>query len=230
MVRGVKERCVIITAFLQGSIPNFLQFTEEDYIICADGGYHLAIAEGIHPHLLIGDFDSANSEGFFKCPVLQASAEKDETDTLLCLRHGIDIGYKHFVIVGGIGGRFDHTLANVQMLSYFMDCMTEETDPYSIWMLDEQHHITIIENSSITINKKEFIHSSKTVKQKLYFSIFSLTEECNGITITGAKYPLENATLNSSFPLGVSNTFLEDQVQISCTKGKLLIMIVKEKK
>ncbi len=225
-----KGRCIIITSFLQGSIRDCLQILEDDYILCADGGLDLAIAEKIRPHMVLGDFDSAKGNIPKDYPVIQVSSDKDETDTLLCLQHGLGLGYENFIILGGMGGRFDHTLANLQMLSYLIDSAPKDKDTFHICLLDELTYVTLIENSSVVLLKEQFSNSYSNDEYNLYLSVFSYSDKCTGVTITGAKYPLQNAILTSSFPLGVSNSFLEDSLEISCASGKLIIMVVKEKK
>jgi len=61
-----------------------------------------------------------------------------------------------------------------------------------------------------------------------YFSMFSYTEECTGITATGFKYPLKNAVLKSSFPLGISNKVTGKSGIVSLEKGVLLIIFSKD--
>ena len=51
------------------------------------------------------------------CPdIIHVPVEKDDTDTLLCLKYGMELGYREFLMIGGIGGRLDHTMANIQTL------------------------------------------------------------------------------------------------------------------
>ncbi|MEA4987868.1 MAG: thiamine diphosphokinase, partial [Anaerovorax sp.] len=102
------KRCIIITAYLKKSIRQSLRIHDDDFIICADGGYELAKKEGIVPHIVIGDFDSGNAPEKDSETVIHVPAEKDDTDTLLCLKYGIETGFHVFGIVGGIGGRLDH--------------------------------------------------------------------------------------------------------------------------
>ena len=87
------------------------------------------MSEGIKPHILIGDFDSLDTEDA-DCPVIRLQAEKDDTDTLVCFRHGLEKGFNDFIILGGLGGRLDHTFANLQILSHAVDLMK------SMWIID----------------------------------------------------------------------------------------------
>lgn len=213
------NRCVIITSFQSAPIKESFQFLEDDFIICADGGYSFALAEKIDPDLIIGDFDSidvASMEESLKtsglgdrCQVITLSKEKDDTDTLFCIKYGISHGFKEFVVLGGLGGRLDHTIANLQAMSYAID------QQRSIWFLDGKNRATMRNPGSIAIDE---IPGSK-------ISLMSFTDYCEGVSIQGVKYPLENHLLNNSFPLGVSNEFLEKKIEVSHRSGKLLIIL-----
>ena len=74
---------------------------------------------------------------------------------------------------------------------------------------------TMIESEKIMIQKKE----------KVKISLFSFTEICEGVCISGVKYPLHDHRLDQSFPLGVSNEFEEEQAHVSVKSGKLLILL-----
>ena len=115
--------CYIVGA----SGEDFDSFNVEkgDLIIASDGGYKYLTEKGYTPHILIGDFDSFEYFDVKKLPkhiqIIQHPVIKDDTDTMLCIKHGISKGYKRFVIFGGMGGRISHTYANVQSLAYLAD-------------------------------------------------------------------------------------------------------------
>ncbi len=213
------RRCVIITSYQSAPIKESFQFMDDDYIICADGGYSFALAEGIHPDLIIGDFDSIDAASMKEavdrstsgssCQIIQLAKEKDDTDTLYCIKHGIAHGFEQFVVLGGLGGRLDHTIANLQAMSYAIDQHS------SIWFLDGKNRATMRNPGTISIDE---IHGSK-------ISLMAFTDYCEGVSIQGVKYPLENDLLDHSFPLGISNEFLEKKIEVSHKSGKLLIIL-----
>lgn len=214
------NRCVIITAYQSEDLSENFQFSPEDFVLCADGGYRHALSAGIRPHLLIGDFDSLDEsaldlqndfeDGGGK--IVRLPAEKDDTDTLYCLKYGIKLGYEVFYVLGGLGGRLDHTLANLQSMSYTADLGKQ------IWFLDGKNKTTLRTPGEITIQKEDGFK----------LSLFSFGDFCEGVSIKGVKYPLCNCRLNNSFPLGVSNEFADDFAVISHTAGKLLIVLSKD--
>lgn len=188
-----------------GFISSFID--ESSYIICADGGFEHCLRCNISPDVVIGDMDSYNGEVdeniLIKYPV-----EKDDTDTALCIKHAIEKGYKDIKIFGALGGRFDHSFANVQMLLY---CKEKGVD----CTLCGEETLFVVHNETV----KMLIGKGKTV------SVFSMSVKADNITLKGLKYPLERATLTNNFPLGVSNLSVSDEIEISVEDGTLLIFI-----
>ena len=183
---------------------------EDDLVICADGGYDRAQEQGILPDILVGDFDSANGyPADFKGEVVRLVPEKDDTDMLSAAKLGLARGYNRFILLGGYGGRFDHTVANLQLLSFLLDHDAKAVfygGGNRIWMIDS-------ETTAISAEKN------------CYLSVFAYGGNCSGVTLRGLKYPLEDAELSVSFPIGVSNEFIENQAVISVKKGRLLLVL-----
>ncbi|NLN04578.1 MAG: thiamine diphosphokinase [Clostridiaceae bacterium] len=211
------SRCVIITAYNDYLIKESIEIEKGDFIICADAGYELARRENIVPRVIVGDFDSLESEvnvsGHSLLDVVCLPMEKDDTDTLFCLKYGLEKGFKEFVIVGGFGGRSDHTYANIQTLAY--GC----AKGVSVRMQDKKNMFTIISNTEIKVPKRE----------KATLSVFAYSDVCTGVSLKGVKYELDDHTLTNRFPLGVSNEFVEDEATISCKSGMLLVTVVADK-
>ena len=203
------RRCVIFTARCEGEPRSAYVPKPGDFVLCADGGWKLARAAGARPDLVIGDFDSSQAPS--GAEILRYPVEKDDTDTMLCLKRGLAMGLEDFLIVGGFGGRLDHTLANLQTLGYAArrGARIEMTDGLS-WA-------AAIDGGSLRVPRRP---------GKL--SVFALDSECAGVTIRGAKYEVENAALTSAFPLGMGNDFAGDCAEISGERGLLLVMVCPE--
>lgn len=203
------KRVIIITAHCENKIRDCVNIAEDDFIICADAGYSLAILEGINPDIVIGDFDSSSKPSDIESRIIKLPEMKDDTDTLSALRYGISLKPKEIIIVGGIGGRFDHTFANIQSLIFAkragMDCILTDGDNIINAISDK---------SKIIIPKKD----------GFTLSIFSYTDECSGVCISGVKYPLIDAKLKNSFPIGVSNEITASRARIALLSGTLLII------
>ncbi len=200
--------CYIISAGETDKIKIEKDMT--DYIICADAGYKKAIENSIAPDLVVGDFDSLGEVPKNENIKVHPS-EKDETDTFLAINCGIERGYKSFVIFGALGGRLDHTFANIQLLKYLAEHGMKCT------LHSPRETVTVLKDSSLVFSENE----------RGVISVFSLSDSSEGVTETGLKYCLENAVLTSSFPLGVSNEFIGKESVISVKSG--VLMIVRER-
>ena len=66
-------------------------------------------------------------------------------------------------------------------------------------------------------------HLTLPAREAGIFSLFCLGEAAKGVTIRGGQYPLDRATLSPFFPLGVSNHFLGNPVEIQVEHGCLLV-------
>jgi len=177
-----------------------------DYVIAADAGYLELVSHNIIPDLVIGDFDSLGSLPVHP-NIIQSPTEKDDTDMMLAVKQGLVRGYKTFIINGGLGGRLDHTLANIQILVYIVKREASGV------LLGNDICMTAISNGSV-----KFIQSASG-----YISVFSAGGTAEGVTLSGLKFPLDNATLTSDYPLGVSNEFIGATSTVKVRSGTLII-------
>lgn len=177
-----------------------------DILIAADGGYNLIENKNLID-ILLGDFDSIDKLPDFK-NIKRFPVEKDDTDLFLAYKIAKEKNYKNYVIYGGIGGRLDHTIANIQLLTHIAK------NGEKGFLVGENSIITVISNSEITVKGEK----GKTL------SVFSVSDSCEKVTISGLKYNAENISLNNSFPLGVSNSFLDCDAKISVHNGTLMII------
>ena len=111
------KKCMIIGAAPLASGAVFEEFDpKEHYVICADAGYDTAVQYGVRPDLVIGDFDSAAKRPPETIRTIKLPVEKDVTDMMGAVMVGQKLGYKTFVLIGGLGGdRFDHSMANLDL-------------------------------------------------------------------------------------------------------------------
>ena len=198
------DKCII---FCAGGFDGLLEKpTKNDYIIAADGGYAHVRKLSLTPDAVLGDFDSLGfvPEGANVFPV-----EKDDTDAMLAVRHGLKLGYREFVIYGGMEGeRTDHTVANLQTLMYLKE------NGASGLLVGKKQIATVIKNDTLFLPKRE----RGTV------SVFAMGGKAEGVTIKGLYYEAENICLSPAFPLGVSNHFTGKAASISVEKGCLLVI------
>ena len=207
------NKIIIITSYIEFS--DFLTDADfsDDYVICTDGGFDIAAEYGITPNLLLGDFDSIKSSIPTDANIEKYPPEKDFTDLEIAVKKAAELKASDVEIIGGIGGRLDHTVANLQILSHYSSLF----DRLVIYDGKNKCFIAKIGTTSIP-----YEHNS-------YISIFSLSEQCEGITFENVKYPLENHRLTRNFPLGVSNEFKNRKsASLSVKSGTLLTVIAKK--
>ena len=178
-----------------------------DYVIAADRGYDSLMAYGVTPDLVVGDFDSLGYTP--KHPnVVQLPKMKDDTDMVYALRKGLELGYRRFVLLGGVGGRLEHTFANLQLLDWLT------TQGAVGFLAGEKTVATALRSGSITFPPSK----------SGYLSVFCNSGTAHGVTLSNLKFPLDGQTISGSFPLGVSNEFTGVPAKVSVQEGSLILI------
>ena len=197
-------KCIIFGA---AEFDSLLLPTEQaDLVIAADGGVTHCAQIGLTPNVILGDFDSL---GYVPRGAQVFPVEKDDTDVMLAIRHGLDAGYREFLIYGGMEGkRLDHTVANFQALAFLR---SQNARGY---LIGKDQLATVISKETAV-----FSPSSEGV-----LSVFCQGAQAAGVTVRGLQYSLENGSLSADFPLGVSNHFAGVPAEISVKDGSLLLI------
>ncbi|MDE5654545.1 MAG: thiamine diphosphokinase [Clostridia bacterium] len=187
--------------------PNDFCVSEQDFVIAVDGGYAY-IKDLRRVDLAVGDFDSLGyiPEGI---ATLRHDPIKDYTDTYLAFEEAFNRGYDEFIVYGALGGRLDHTFANLQCA-------------YSFAKKGVQVKLIGKDCVAEVITGKKIIGGSKGQT----FSLFSF-DEVRGVYIKNGKYPLVEAMLENTFPLGVSNELLDNDCEIEVKDGYALLIVNK---
>ena len=179
---------------------------KEDFILAADGGLIHVQALGLLPNGILGDFDSL---GYVPQDSTVFPVEKDDTDAMLAVRKGLELGYRDFILYGSLDGpRLDHTVANFQTLQFLADRGA------SGYLVGKEYIVTVVKNG-----KLRFDASATGI-----VSVFCMGADAKGVTLNGLQYPLENGTLTAGFPLGVSNHFVGMQAEVCVKDGSLLVL------
>lgn len=202
------KSCIIFCAgeFNGATLP----ITKNDYIIAADGGYAHVQKLGLTPDGVLGDFDSL---GYVPQDAKIFPVEKDDTDAMLAVRHGLDLGYQRFFLYGSLeGARLDHTIANIQTLQFLAD---HDAKGY---LIGTGQIVTVVKNGSLS-----FLPGAEGI-----LSVFCMGADARGVTLEGFQYTLDNHTLSSGFPLGVSNHFTGQPAKVSVENGSLLVIFERE--
>lgn len=195
----------------------FCETNSYDKIIAVDGGLSAANLLNVYPDCIIGDFDTVNEELISKyendnkATIIRLNPVKDDTDTQYAVKHAMGLGAKEIHVLGGTGGRFDHSLANIFMLK-----MAYEQD-VKIYMYDEINKIHVIDDMV------------KLKKDKLYdkkISFIQLEGPAIGVTLKGFKYNVAEFDFDTSkeYRIGVSNEFQGEEAEVSIEKGMFVVI------
>lgn len=209
-----------------------------DLVLAADGGYRALYSLGYMPDLLLGDFDSLGDLPLPPdLPVLRFPARKDDTDTGLALRHGLDRGYRDFALYGCAGGRVDHLLANLQSMarvSRLGAAIRLAAPQYDAWALTgpAPHASAPAPGGPAPDAPAPAAPDAPAAVLALpprpggtLVSVFCQGDRAEGVTLAGLAYPLSDAALTGDFPLGVSNRRLDGQrATVAVRRGTLLIL------
>lgn len=203
------SRCVIVGG---AEIRNYdavrKYLAPGDWCIYCDCGLNHQEALGHAPDLVIGDFDShtkPNGDNVIVLPVV-----KDDTDTIFAVKEALRRGYDDILLVGVVGGRMDHTLGNIYALLMIAEHGAKGR------IIDDCSEIELI-------CAGELKHIGKGFR---FFSLLNITGTARGITISGAKYNLDDAQITSEYQYGISNEVAGDEAVISLKEGNLLLVCV----
>ena len=190
--------------------------SKNDLIIAADSGYLLSKRLGVVPDLLLGDLDSLDrskvtSQEFDALEKIIVPSVKDDTDTQLAVDTAIERGAKNIYLVGGLGGRLDHTLSSVFLLEYI------NSHGVSCVMTDGKNRVRIL----CADGSCRRLTVGRGYK---YLSLISLTDKCEGVSISGVFYPLECVELTRKYSYAVSNEITADCAEVSLVNGRMLVI------
>ena len=184
---------------------------KDDLVVAADSGLNNARTLGIRVDAVVGDYDSLGHKPDVDkgVEVVTVPTEKDVTDTQLAVEYALQKGAREIVLVGGLGGQLDHTLANLSILEDLLDKRVRAT------LLDGQSRVRLLRNDSTILPRSGYT----------YLSLLSLDPVSRGVEIEGVKYPLKGERLHRTLGgLGVSNEITGNCCFISVRKGTILIV------
>ncbi len=186
-------------------------------LICADSGGEAALAWGLKPDFLVGDMDSispatrAALEAMPGVELRVVPVEKDETDLELALYTALEIGASDITIVGGLGGRLDHTLGNLYLLA--APRLTESAA--RVRVLGEQEEVFLLRGG-------EKIELQGEPAELL--SLIPISSAATGVRTEGLYYPLKSETLWLGPTRGISNVFIGSTATVAFDEGLLLVI------
>lgn len=176
-------------------------------VIAVDGGLERLESTGCKPDVVIGDFDSLGYVPDYE-NVLVHPTHKDKSDLELALDYVAEEGYDEAVMYGALGGRLDHTVANLQMCARFAEA------GIAITLVDLDNAVRILVGPATY---------ELPVRKQGTVSVFSAVDETRGVTERGLEYPLKNAVLSNRTTLGLSNELIDQPASVSVEYGTLFI-------
>lgn len=181
-------------------------------ILAADKGYSYAERLRLVPDIFVGDLDSFFDENKIQSrEIVRLRPEKDMTDTQEAIQIAIRHGADSILVLGALGGRIDHTLANIQLLKFGLDRGVK------VALADKDNYITLI-NTPMRIPRQE----------GRCLSLIPLTK-CEHVFARGVYYPLSDAVMDLGNSLGVSNEFIQEYAEIDPGNGLMLLMVCRKK-
>ena len=185
--------------------------TAENYIGVDKGALTLA-RNGKRMLLAIGDFDSVEESDLayikeYSDMLIQLNPIKDDTDSEAAVMYAIEKGYQKIHLYGGLGGRLDHAMINLRLVSRF---------PETIYLHDQNNFIYSLAEGVHSIDKRDYT----------YISFF--TEDEATISLEGLKYPLDKQQLTNKDTYTTSNEILEDRGIVTVHAGKVTVIQSKD--
>lgn len=184
-----------------------------DLLICANGGLRVARRVGVPPQIVIGDFDSAPA-GLLRwaqahdARLIRHPARKDKSDTELALDAAVEGGAREVEFLGVLGGRVDHTLANVALL------VQAEARGVRATIVDGDQKLLLARRATVVPGRRGDL-----------VSLIPMTPTVTGITLTGFRYPLKNATARQGSTRTISNVIDRSPATIRFKRGRLLVVV-----
>ncbi len=181
------------------------------YVICADAGYETALKAGVQPDLVVGDFDSAKEPPPKDVKSVNLPVDKDVTDAMFAVMKGFSLGFGSFLLLGCLGGkRFDHTLANLEVLQYIRE--------------HGGHGIMADDHTKIFLLHDEKLKMTSMVGATV--SVFPYNGSSCLVSYYGLRYPLNHEQLSCGcLPMGVSNQIVSDPAEVRVHNGSALVVV-----
>lgn len=204
-------RALVITG---GNCADDIVLPWYDFCIAADSGLDTAKRLGVFPQVIVGDFDSVSEPpseyvdpvSGRKSEIITHPARKDDTDTNIAAMLAVERLAEEVYIVGGLGGRVDHTLSNIVLLKQLAEMKVNAV------LTDGECELRMMEQGeSLTVPFGEY----------KYFSVFASKAI---VSLEGCAYPLDHGRIFVFDNYAVSNEPLECGATVTCHSGTLLLV------
>lgn len=178
-----------------------------DVIVCADHGYDMIRGYKSSPDLIVGDFDSIKDiSGLDNINIEKHDPMKNDTDTGLAFEKLLEYEPHEIHILGALGTRFDHTLANIFLLEKYIELNID------MQILDDRNRIRLLRKGIYTFNR-----------EYPYISVLSASDRVIYST-NGLRYEVNHLELVRGSTRGVSNEVSKENSTIQIHEGKAFII------
>ncbi|MBR1392176.1 MAG: thiamine diphosphokinase [Lachnospiraceae bacterium] len=198
---------------------DYIQKIQPEYIIAADRGMEFCYRKKIMPDCIIGDYDSVDPSvyryfrGRSRIEWHDLIPEKDDTDTQIAVDVAMEKGSRQVCLLGATGTRLDHVMGNLHLLKRMYEAGTEA------FLVDACNRIRLVSGELILRRSEQF---------GSYVSILPFEGRLSHVTLTGMKYPLEDADMETDNTLGISNEITGESAEICIGDGLALVVEARE--
>lgn len=214
----MQSRCVIVGGAPVRDYERIRSYLrDDDYIIYCDSGLRHMEGLGATPSLIVADFDS-HEDPHLDVETIILPVAKDDTDTMYAVKEAISRGYTDFLLTGVFGARMDHTLVNAYTLFYL------DSRGFSAMAVDDYSEFEVI-SSRMGADGESVPGIAHIDDSYPFFSLVNMTGTARGISIRGAKFPLEDGEITSEYQYGASNEVLPGETaEVTVREGRLLVI------
>ena len=212
------KRCVIIGGADISDYSRMRGYLRaDDFTIYCDSGLKHLGGLGAEPSLIVGDWDS-HEDPHMDVETITLPVAKDDTDTVYAMKEGIKRGFSEFLLLGAVGARLDHTLVNLYILTAL-----ENRGCHGV-IADDWSEMELI--SSWTDEEGKNHPGTASVEDHYpFFSLVALEGQADGVSIRGAKFGLDKASIGPDYQYATSNEVLPgDTAEITVEDGRLLLL------
>ncbi len=204
-----------VVIFANGELPDPAAaralLRDDDTLIGADGGTSHLLKMGLLPRLVVGDLDSLDEQALSELTAADVTInrypeDKDETDLELALKAAFELHPEGILIVGGLGGRLDQSLAALSLLAGSRGGIALRLDDG-------------VEEAFFCQTQAEIRGRSGDI-----VSLIPWGGPVSGIRTEGLRWPLIHETLHPDRTRGISNEMLGETASVSIESGLLLIV------
>lgn len=202
------SRAVIIGAAKIKNYKKVKSFLKnDDFFIFCDAGLNHQKKLKVKPDLIVGDFDS-HRKVHSKVKVIELPVEKDDTDTFFAAKYAVKQGFTEVLLLGVIGERFDHSICNISVLIHLFK------NNVKAFIVDDYSKMQIVSSKTVEVDKN-----------CSFFSLMNVAGDVSGVYIENAKYPLQNAKINSDFMFGSGNSVLPNKKTTVRVENGILLLL-----